>query len=273
MRLDKPIGILLLLWPTLWALWFASSGNPNHRVLMVFIAGVVLMRSAGCVINDIADRHFDGHVARTRHRPLATGAIGTKSALMLFFCLSLCAFLLVLLLNRYTVYLAVVGAVLAVIYPYLKRITHLPQLGLGLAFSWGIPMAFAATNNRIPWVAWLLFFTATLWPIIYDTMYAMTDRNDDNKIGVKSTAILFGESDRFIIGVLQCLFLFGMIWVGYQFQMRLPYYVSLLLAAGLFVYQQTLLKDRDPTLSFKAFINNHWVGLLIFVGIVWSYAT
>ncbi|MDR3478252.1 MAG: 4-hydroxybenzoate octaprenyltransferase [Gammaproteobacteria bacterium] len=272
MRLDKPIGILLLLWPTLWAIGFASKGHPNYRVLTVFILGVILMRSAGCIINDFADRHFDLHVARTRTRPLATGAIGTKAALGLFCLLCLCAFLLVLLLNRYTVYLSVIGAFLAVIYPYLKRVTHLPQLGLGLAFSWGVPMAFAAENNHIPSVAWLLFLTAALWPVIYDTMYAMTDRNDDHKIGVKSTAILFGRKDRLIIGLLQCIFLLALSWVGYLFMMSLPYYLCLIFAAGLFVYQQVLLKDRDPALSFKAFLNNHWVGFVIFVGIAWSYA-
>jgi 4-hydroxybenzoate polyprenyltransferase len=270
MRLNKPIGILLLLWPTLWALWLSADGIPNYKVLGIFIAGVLLMRSAGCIINDFADRHFDLHVKRTATRPLATGAIKSRHALLLFFVLTLVAFGLVLLLNEYTILLAVVGAFLAVAYPFMKRFTHLPQVGLGCAFSWGVPMAFAAENNVIPFAAWVLFFTAILWPVIYDTMYAMTDKDDDIKIGVKSTAILFAGYDKIIIAVLQMVFLLGLVAVGFLFQLNRYYDVSLLIVAGFFVYQQRLIKDRDRQLCFQAFLNNHWVGLVIFLGILWG---
>jgi 4-hydroxybenzoate polyprenyltransferase len=268
MRLNKPIGILLLLWPTLWALWLAHRGLPGYKILGIFIAGVVLMRSAGCVINDFADRHFDAHVKRTATRPLATGSIHPRRAILLFVMLTLIAFILVLLLNEYTILLAFVGALLAVAYPFMKRFTHLPQVGLGLAFSWGVPMAFAAENNTIPYSAWVLFFTAILWPVIYDTMYAMTDRDDDVKIGLKSTAILFAGYDRLIIGVLQGLFLLGLVYVGVLFKLSNYYNVSLVIVAGFFVYQQILIKNRDRQRCFQAFLNNHWVGLVIFVGIL-----
>jgi 4-hydroxybenzoate polyprenyltransferase len=268
MRLNKPIGILLLLWPTLWALWLAHRGLPNYKILSIFIAGVVLMRSAGCVVNDFADRHFDAHVKRTAQRPLATGSIHPKRAIVLFVVLTLIAFFLVLLLNEYTILLAFVGALLAVVYPFMKRFTHLPQVGLGLAFSWGVPMAFAAENNTIPYSAWVLFFTAILWPVIYDTMYAMTDRDDDIKIGLKSTAILFAGYDRLIISVLQCLFLLGLVYVGVLFKLSNYYNLSLVIVAGFFVYQQILIKNHDRQRCFQAFLNNHWVGLVIFVGIL-----
>jgi 4-hydroxybenzoate polyprenyltransferase len=268
MRLNKPIGILLLLWPTLWALWLAHRGLPNYKILGIFIAGVVLMRSAGCVINDFADRHFDAHVQRTAARPLATGSIDPKRAILLFVVLTLIAFILVLRLNEYTILLAFVGALLAVAYPFMKRFTHLPQVGLGLAFSWGVPMAFAAENNTIPFSAWVLFFTAILWPVIYDTMYAMTDRDDDVKIGLKSTAILFAGFDRLIIGVLQSVFLLGLLYVGVLFKLNNYYNLSLVMVAGFFVYQQILIKNRDRQRCFQAFLNNHWVGLVIFVGIL-----
>ncbi len=273
MRLHKPIGILLLLWPTLWALWLASHGRPHFLVLCIFVAGVVLMRSAGCIINDYADRKVDAYVKRTSQRPLATGAISVKGALIVFTVLSLFAFGLVLFLNVYTILLAIVGAVLAIIYPFMKRFTHLPQVGLGLAFSWGIPMAFAAENNAIPLAAWVLYFTAILWPVIYDTMYAMTDRDDDLKVGIKSTAILFATWDTVIIAVLQMVFLCGLIYVGCLFRLTMNYYASLLLVAGFFCYQQVLMKNRERTQCFKAFLNNHWVGLIIFVGIVLGLPT
>lgn len=270
-RLNKPIGILLLLWPTLWALWLASAGKPDPSIVIIFILGVILMRSAGCIINDFADRNFDGHVARTRERPLATGKIQTKSALMLFVFLCLCAFGLVLFLNRLTILLAFVGAALTMIYPFMKRFTNLPQFGLGFAYSWGVPMAFAAQTNSIPPEIWIVFFPAALWPVIYDTMYAMVDRNDDLKIGVKSTAILFGQHDRSILALLQMLFIGIFIGVGVQFELRWPYFISIVLAAILCVYQQWLIKDRIRDNCFKAFLNNHWLGLIVFVGIVASY--
>jgi 4-hydroxybenzoate polyprenyltransferase len=267
MRLNKPIGILLLLWPTLWALWLAGNGNPNIFIVGIFILGTIIMRSAGCIINDFADRNFDKHVERTQHRPLSTGKISVKSALILFFVLLACAFALVLLLNRLTIILAFVGAILATLYPFLKRVTHLPQLGLGLAFSWGVPMAFAAINNNVPINAWILFLVAAIWPVIYDTMYAMVDRNDDVTIGIKSTAILFGDADKLIIATLQIIFLLLMIMCGVLFKLTSIYYVSLFISFLLFCYQQWLIKDRDKTLCFKAFLNNHWVGMVIFLGI------
>jgi 4-hydroxybenzoate polyprenyltransferase len=268
MRLHKPIGILLLLWPTLWALWLAASGMPPLTMLLIFIAGVVVMRSAGCIINDVADRRVDPHVARTAQRPLATGALSLRAALSLFAVLMVCALLLVLQLNTYTIELAFIGAGLTVVYPFMKRVTHLPQLGLGLAFSWGVPMAFAAVTNAVPAAGWWLFFTAALWPVIYDTMYAMTDREDDLKIGVKSTAILFARHDRLILGVLQIVWLLALALVGVAFHLN-PYYgLSLLVVAGFLVYQQWLMRDRNPAQCFQAFLNNHWVGLVIFIGIV-----
>lgn len=273
MRLHKPIGILLLLWPTLWALWLASAGKPDVLVLAIFIAGVILMRSAGCVINDFADRHFDRHVARTRERPLTAGKVSARGAIFLFCILSLCAFLLVLLLNRLTIELALVGAALAVVYPFMKRYTHLPQAGLGAAFSWGVPMAFAAQTGTVPAAAWVVFFTALLWPLVYDTMYAMVDREDDIKLGLKSTAILFAENDTLIIGLLQIGFLAGLLYTGFLFKLKLPYYLSLIVAGGFFIHQRRLIKDRNPQNCFKAFLNNNWVGLVIFAGIVGSYAS
>lgn len=267
MRLDKPIGILLLLWPTLWAVWLASSGEPNILILFIFVIGVFLMRSAGCVINDIADRHFDKHVKRTQHRPLAAGRVTTKEALLLAASLIAIAFLFVLLCNRFTIMLAFVGAGLAVVYPLLKRVTNLPQLGLGLAFTWGVPMAFAAQTNHIGMAAWVLFLTGVIWPVIYDTMYAMVDKDDDVKIGVKSTAILFDNMDTVIIGLLQLLFTVMLVIVGLMFRLHFFYYLSLIVVTILFGYQQWLIKDRKPQECFKAFLNNNWVGLVIFLGI------
>jgi 4-hydroxybenzoate polyprenyltransferase len=267
MRFHKPIGILLLLWPTLWALWLAAAATPDYFVLGVFVLGVVVMRAAGCVINDIADRRIDALVARTRARPLAAGTLSVPSALLVFLLLMLAALSLLLQLNRMTIYLGVIGALLAVIYPFLKRYTHFPQLGLGAAFSWGVPMAFAALTNTLPAKAWLLFCTALLWPVIYDTMYAMADCADDVAIGVKSTAVLFGKHDKRIIAALQILFLLGLVWVGACFHLHTPFYFCVAVSGALFVYQQFLLEKDQP---FKAFLNNNWVGLSIFAGIVWS---
>jgi len=268
MRLDKPIGILLLLWPALWALWLASNGFPDTKILFIFIAGVILMRSAGCIVNDFADRKFDSHVSRTRERLLASGKVKPHEALLLAGIIALLAFLLVLNCNQLTIKLAFIGALLTVIYPFLKRITHLPQLGLGVAFAFSIPMAFAAVTERISFEAWWLFVAALIWPVIYDTMYAMVDRFDDMKIGVKSTAILFAQKDKLMIATLQIIFLMMMIITGKLFQLRWIYYCSLFCAGLLFLYQQFLIKNRDPHACFKAFLNNNWVGLLIFCGIL-----
>jgi len=267
-RLHKPIGILLLLWPTLWALWLAKNGQPDWSIVGVFVSGVILMRSAGCVVNDIADRHVDKHVERTRDRPLTSGKISLRAAWLLFFILLTTSFLLVLCLNRFTIELSFIGALLAVIYPFMKRFTHLPQIGLGLAFAWGVPMAFAAETNTIPPPAWEIFFAAALWAIIYDTMYAMVDRNDDVKVGIKSTAIFFGRYDRFVIGVMQVIFLLLLVDVGMRFHLTKYYFGALFFAGLLFIYQQILLKSRDRKAYFKAFLNNHWVGMVIFLGIL-----
>jgi len=270
MRLEKPIGILLLLWPTLWALWLASDGNPNPKILTIFITGVILMRSAGCVVNDFADRHFDKYVERTRLRPLAAGKVSILEAFLLILLLALCALYLVLQCNQLTIRLAFIGAGLTVIYPFLKRITHLPQIGLGLAFTWGVPMAFAAENGVVSTSGWFLFFTGMLWPVIYDTMYAMVDKEDDVKIGVKSTAILFDAMDRMIICLLQSLFVILLIIVGLMFELNVIYYLCLIVVGILFVYQQYLIKDHNSKKCFNAFLNNNWVGLAIFAGIFLS---
>lgn len=269
-RLHKPIGILLLLWPTLWALWLASAGFPSWKLLFVFVAGVILMRSAGCAMNDIADRRIDGHVQRTKDRPLATGEISVIFAAFLAGALAFAAFALVLLCNLFTVKLAVIGGLLALIYPFLKRVTHWPQLGLGLAFGWGVPMAFAAVQNHIPFTAWVLYAAAIVWPLMYDTLYAMVDRPDDLHIGVKSTAILFGRWDMAMVAVLQCLFLGLMYWVAVRAHLGWWMDAALFIAAVLFLYQQSLIKQRLPATYFKAFLNNHWVGMVIFLGIVIS---
>lgn len=270
MRLHKPIGIFLLLWPTLWALWLASSGHPSVYIVGIFVLGVVVMRSAGCVINDLADQNVDKFVARTRERPLASGKVNTKDALILFSILMLIAFILVLFLNRFTILLSLVGAILATVYPLLKRVTHLPQLGLGLAFAWGVPMAFAAQNNEVTLITWQVFLTAAVWPFMYDTLYAMTDREDDLKIGVKSTAILFGKFDRMIVAVLQLILILLFIQMGYLFALKWPYFFAILGVGFLFCYQQWLIKNRNPEKCFKAFLNNNWVGMLIFIGIILS---
>ena len=271
MRLDRPIGIFLLMWPMLWALWIASEGYPDLLVLLVFTSGVVLMRSAGCVINDYADRKFDPHVERTRDRPIAAGRVRPKEALALFAALCLTAFGLVLLMNRLTIVLSFAGAVLAALYPFMKRFTHLPQVFLGMAFGWAVPMAFAAQTGDVPKVAWLLFVATVLWATAYDTMYGMVDREDDLKIGVKSTAILFGEADRAIIATIQILLLAALLMVGQTAGLGGYYYFGLLLAAGLALYQQYLIREREPKACFQAFLNNNWFGAAVFTGILLDY--
>ena len=271
MRFDKPIGILLLLWPALWALWMAGQGRPNPLVLFVIVSGVVVMRAAGCVINDYADRDFDPHVERTRQRPIAAGLVSPKEALILFVGLCLTAFGLVCLMNGLTIALSVPGAFLAASYPFMKRYTHLPQAYLGVAFGWAVPMGFAAQTGSIPLVAWELFLATVLWALIYDTMYAMVDREDDLKIGVKSTAILFGEYDRQIIGGLQVLMLAILTMIGLQLGLAVPYYLGLLGGAGFFIYQQILIFHRAKADCFKAFLNNHWFGATVFLGLVLDY--
>ncbi len=270
-RLDKPIGILLLLWPTLWALWLAAEGIPNLWVMTVFVLGVVLMRSAGCVINDFADRKVDPHVERTKERPLAAGKVSSREVLYLFVGLTLTAFVLVLTMNWLTIALSFVGAFLAASYPFMKRYTYLPQLYLGLAFGWAVPMAFAAQTGSVPTVAWLLLIATVLWATAYDTMYAMVDRRDDLRIGVKSTAILFGDADRLIIGVIQVMMLMVLVLIGQRLSLGAAYYGGLLLAAALMVYHQFLIKERDRMKCFHAFLNNNWIGLVIFAGLFIHY--
>ena len=271
MRLDRPVGTLLLLWPTLWGLWLAGQGSPSQRVVLIFIVGVFLMRSAGCVINDIADRHFDAHVARTRERPLAARRVSVREALILFVVLCLAAFALVLLLNTLTLLLSLVAVLVAGTYPFMKRFHDFPQVHLGVAFGWSIPMAFAALTGTVPAVAWLLFAANVLWSVVYDTMYAMVDRQDDLKVGIKSTAILFGDRDKGIIGYLQIALLLLLGFVGIFAGLGWLYYLSLGVAAWCAAYQQYLIRDRDPAGCFRAFVNNNWFGLVIFCGILLSY--
>ncbi|ASG06188.1 4-hydroxybenzoate polyprenyltransferase [Vibrio anguillarum] len=271
MRMDRPIGSLLLLWPTLWALILAAQGFPDPKVLLVFVLGVLLMRSAGCVINDFADRRVDGHVKRTKQRPLPAGRVTTKEAIALFLTLGITSFLLVLTMNPLTVQLSFVGIGLAFVYPFMKRYTHLPQLVLGLAFSWSIPMAWAAQANELPAVMWGLFLINALWTVAYDTQYAMVDRDDDINIGVKSTAILFGRFDKIIIGILQLLVLALMIALGGYYQLGASFYWSVLAAAALFVYQQRLIRHRDRDLCFHAFLNNNHVGMVLTLGLLFAF--
>ncbi|MFZ5724244.1 MAG: 4-hydroxybenzoate octaprenyltransferase [Pseudomonadota bacterium] len=273
LRLDRPIGIFLLLWPTWWALWIAGDGRPSLQNLLVFTAGVVLMRSAGCAINDFADRDFDRQVARTKDRPLASGLLTTRDALWLFAVLALLSFVLVLFLNLYTILLSFGALALAALYPFMKRWTHLPQVVLGAAFSWAIPMAFAAEQEALPPVAWLLFFANLAWTVAYDTYYAMTDRADDLRAGVKSTAILFGRHDLLIIGLLQALALGLLAAAGLLAGLGLPYWCALAVAAGLFLYQHRLARQREPAACFRAFLHNNWVGLAVFVGIYLHFMT
>ena len=271
MRLHRPIGIYLLLWSTLWAVWLAGDGHPSVFITLIFIAGVVLMRSAGCVINDYADRDFDPHVQRTRDRPLATGRVSAKEALGLFIVLCLLAFGLVLQLNDLTIQLSVIALLLAAMYPFTKRYTYLPQFFLGAAYSWSIPMAFAAQLNEIPNVAWWLLTANLLWTVAYDTMYAMVDKADDLKIGVKSTAILFGNADKLIIALLQLSAFILLIMVGIQKNLGHIYFFGLAIASLFVFYQHWLIRHREPARCFRAFLNNHWLGATIFIGIVADY--
>jgi 4-hydroxybenzoate polyprenyltransferase len=271
-RLNRPIGIWLLLWPTLWALWFAGLGKPNPRVFIIFVVGTVLMRSAGCAINDYADRSFDPHVERTKQRPLAAGRISTTEALLLFAALSITALTLVLQLNRLTLLLAVCGALLAVTYPFIKRFLSVPQLYLGLTFGWGIPMAFASQLEHVPLrLAGMLLLANMLWVTVYDTIYAMVDRDDDLKIGVRSTAILFGDSDRHIIAILQIMTLLSLYLVGGLMSMGPWYYTGLSAGAMFFVYQLWLIRARERQACFQAFLNNHYFGLSVFLGIALDF--
>jgi 4-hydroxybenzoate polyprenyltransferase len=271
MRLDRPIGIWLLLWPTLWALWISSRGKPNPRIFIIFVAGTVLMRSAGCAVNDYADRSFDPHVARTKDRPLAAGRISTLEALMLFALLSMTALMLALQLNKSTLLLAVAGGFLAVSYPFIKRFLAVPQMYLGVTFGWGIPMAFMAQYEQVPRVAWLLLLANVLWVTVYDTMYAMVDRDDDLKIGVRSTAILFGDSDRHIIAVLQVMTLLSLYLVGGMIHMGYWYDAGLWAGAAFFVYQLWLIRARDRQSCLRAFLNNNYFGMAVFIGMALEY--
>jgi 4-hydroxybenzoate polyprenyltransferase len=271
MRLDRPIGIWLLLWPTLWALWISSRGKPNPRIFIIFVAGTVLMRSAGCAVNDYADRSFDPHVARTKNRPLAAGRISPLEALVLFALLSMTALMLALQLNKSTLLLAVAGGFLAVSYPFIKRFLAVPQMYLGVTFGWGIPMAFMAQYEQVPRVAWLLLLANVLWVTVYDTMYAMVDRDDDLKIGVRSTAILFGDSDRHIIAVLQIMTLLSLYLVGGIIHMGYWYDAGLWAGAAFFIYQLWLIRARDREACFRAFLNNNYFGMAVFIGMALEY--
>lgn len=265
MRLDKPIGTLLLLWPTLWALLLANKGLPNFKILVIFVLGVILMRAAGCVINDYADRHIDGKVKRTSSRPLATGRATETEAKILFFILISCAFILVLFLNNYAIFLSFIAALLAIIYPFMKRYTHLPQFFLGAAFGWSIPMAYGASIEYLPLECWLLFIANLAWTVSYDTQYAMVDRDDDLRIGVKSTAILFAQYDNKIIALLQIIALTLLIIVGSVSQLHFSYFICLCFALACFIYQCRLTKRRERESCFKAFLNNNYVGLSVFI--------
>lgn len=271
MRLDKPIGVFLLLWPALWALLVASDGQPDPLVLLVFILGVFLMRSAGCVINDFADIEIDRHVTRTQNRPLTTGRVGRREALVLFALLCSAAFALVLLLNTLTILMSFVGVLLAATYPFMKRLTHLPQVYLGAAFGWAVPMAFAAQTGSVPPIAWLMYTATVLWATAYDTMYAMVDRGDDLALGVKSTAILFGDSDRIIIAAIQGMALICLVMIGLQAGLGGYYYTGVGVAAVLALYQQGLIRYREREQCFRAFLNNNWFGMAVFAGILADY--
>ena len=271
MRLDRPIGIWLLLWPCLWALWISAAGRPDEKIFVIFLIGTFVMRSAGCVINDFADREFDPHVRRTASRPLARGAVSPAEALAVFAVLGLIALALLIPLNRPTQTLALVGGVLAVTYPFLKRFFALPQAYLGLAFSWSVPMAFAAQTGELPLLAWVLFGAGVLWTTAYDTVYAMVDREDDLIIGVRSSAILFGRADRGIVGALQFAALALLVAAGLLADLSYWYWIGLAVAAASAVYQQYLIRNRDPGDCFRAFLNNNLFGLAVFGGILLDY--
>jgi 4-hydroxybenzoate polyprenyltransferase len=270
-RFEKPIGTYLLLWPTLWALAIAAEGSPDGWILFVFISGVFLMRSAGCAINDYADRDIDQHVARTKDRPITSGKISPREALAVFAVLCLMAFALVLTLNKMAILLSIGGVVLAATYPFMKRYHYLPQVHLGAAFGWSIPMAFAAQLDALPKEAWLLYVANIIWTTAYDTMYGMADREDDLKLGVKSSAILFGEYDRAVIGLLQFLFILALILIGRDLDFGTFYYYALFVASLFLIYEQTMINKREPGKCFEAFLHNHWVGAIVFAGIMGHY--
>ena len=271
-RFHRPIGIFLLLWPMLWAQWIAGKGRPDPWLVILFVLGTALMRGAGCAINDYADRDFDPFVQRTRERPVAAGHVRPTEAMGVFAALALLSFTLVLQMNLFTVKLSTVGILLAVSYPFMKRYTHWPQLYLGAAFGWAVPMAFAAQIESLPPVAWTIFSATILWAVVYDTFYAMVDREDDQKIGIRSTALLFGRHDLLIIALVQCVVLGLLVWVGMQATRGTIYFSGLLVGAGLFVYQQWLARDREPAQCFRAFLNNHWFGFAVFVGLFLDYS-
>lgn len=272
MRFNKPVGTLLLLWPTLWALWIAAEGIPSMAVLIIFVLGVIVMRAAGCVINDYADRKVDGSVTRTRNRPLVEGRIHSREALILFACLCLSAFFLVLMTNRLTIALSFGGVAIATIYPFVKRHSHLPQVVLGAAWGWSIPMAYAAQTGTLVKEIWVLYFAVVLWAVVFDTFYGMVDRDDDLKVGIKSTAILFGDLDLFFIGVLQALTLLALVVTGDAFKLGMMYFLGVLVVALLFIYQQIIARHRERAACFKAFRNNQWVGFTLFIALVFDRA-
>jgi len=271
MRLDKPIGIWLLLWPTLWALWISGAGRPDPMVFVIFLLGVVVMRSAGCVLNDYVDRNIDPYVERTRSRPIASGAVTPREALTLFAILGLVAISLAAFLNQTAQLLAIVGAGLTVVYPFIKRFVSTPQFVLGAAFGWAVPMAFAAQTGETPQLAWLVFGCALIWAVIYDTFYAMVDRDDDRKVGVKSTALLFGDADLFVIGGLQMLMLVSLIMIGNMAGLGPWYYASVGIAGIMMASHQWLARDREPAQCFRVFLQNHYIGMTVFIGIVLHY--
>jgi 4-hydroxybenzoate polyprenyltransferase len=273
MRFHKPIGILLLLWPTYWALWLAADGVPDTRILFIFTLGVIVMRAAGCIINDIADRHIDGHVKRTVNRPIVSGKISVKAAYYLLVVMVGIAFIAVLFTNALTIYLSLAAVALALCYPFMKRYTHLPQVILGMAFSMSIPMAFAAQTGELDPALWLLYTTNVLWTVAYDTFYGMADREYDKQLGVKSTAILFEENDRVITGSIQLLAIIGWLMVGQRFELGSAYFLSIAVATGFMVYQQWLIRHRQANACFMAFINNHWIGMVVFFGILLHFVT
>ena len=272
MRVDKPVGLWLLLWPVLWALWIAGEGHPDQGLFVVFIVGVFIMRSAGCVLNDYVDRNIDPYVERTRTRPIASGAVAPGEALTLFAALSLIAIGLATMLNKPAQMLAIVAAGLTIAYPFVKRFVSIPQFVLGAAFGWAVPMAFAAQTGETPQLAWIVFGAALIWAVIYDTFYAMVDREDDRKVGVKSTALLFGDVDLFVIAGLQLIMLLALIFVGLRAALGFWYYASVAVAGGLMVYHQWLARDRLPAGCFAAFMRNHYIGMVVFIGIVLHYS-
>jgi 4-hydroxybenzoate polyprenyltransferase len=265
-RLDKPIGIFLLLWPTLWALWAAAGGLPDIKILVIFVLGVVLMRSAGCAVNDFADRHVDLKVERTKNRPVAVGKIKPLEALIVAAMLSFISFLLVLQTNLKTILLSFIALFLAISYPFMKRWTYFPQIVLGAAFAWSIPMAFSAVNHQIPMTAWVIYVATLVWTVSYDALYAMVDREDDLAAGVKSIAIFFGQKDKLAIALLQSVFLVLMCWVGWLEQYQIPYFISIFFASILFLYQHYLIRHRQRMACFRAFLHNNWVGFVLFIG-------